>query len=486
MTVFRPRARLAIHIICISYYIVASLSSLFVTGDTTITYLYWLMILIATTVLNNAKAMAIGCLYFFGTMICLALFGSSGTGSLAVADIAVSSLLTICTACFISWIHVVNLVRFNTYEQIKNRERMQRDRLLAVINNINDAIISLTPRGIIKLYNSATMNLLDTNTTLNGKQVDSVLNLVDQDGSAVKITDIINPRKTIERDDLVHVFEDGQKISLYLACSPVRQSYGDTSGSENSGMIIVLRDVTKAKSLDEERDEFISVVSHELRTPVTIAEGSISNLQELTTRGMIQTDTFSQALQSAYEQVLFLAKMVNDLSTLSRAERGAESKAEVIDIRELLNSMYETYQGDATKKGLRIDLDVKNVKGKIKASRLYVEEILQNFITNAIKYTKEGSVTIRANVDKDKVTFAVSDTGIGISRTDQKRIFDKFYRSEDYRTRESNGTGLGLYVTHKLSKLLNTHIYFESKLNHGSTFSFNLPLYKPKQPDDQK
>jgi signal transduction histidine kinase len=108
------------------------------------------------------------------------------------------------------------------------------------------------------------------------------------------------------------------------------------------------------------------------------------------------------------------------------------------------------------------------------ASRLYLHELLQNFITNSIKYTKEGSVTVSVRNKDGLVTFEVKDTGIGISKADQAKVFKKFYRSEDYRTRETGGTGLGLYVATKLAKKLNTTINLSSRLNHGSTFSFAI------------
>ncbi len=114
--------------------------------------------------------------------------------------------------------------------------------------------------------------------------------------------------------------------------------------------------------------------------------------------------------------------------------------------------------------------------GKVNVSRLYFEELLQNFITNAIKYTKSGSVTISATRTKGVVRLSVSDTGIGISRSDQNKVFSKFYRSEDYRIRETNGTGLGLYVANKLAHKLHTTIELKSRINHGSTFSFELPV----------
>ena len=112
----------------------------------------------------------------------------------------------------------------------------------------------------------------------------------------------------------------------------------------------------------------------------------------------------------------------------------------------------------------------------VNESRLYLEELLQNFIANAFKYTHQGSVTIIAKRTKVTVRFTVSDTGIGISRSDQNKVFNKFYRSEDYRIRETNGTGLGLYVSTKLAHKLHTQIELKSRINHGSSFSFELPV----------
>jgi signal transduction histidine kinase len=107
-----------------------------------------------------------------------------------------------------------------------------------------------------------------------------------------------------------------------------------------------------------------------------------------------------------------------------------------------------------------------------------VREILQNFVTNALKYTEKGSVVVSAKPRGDGVMFEVSDTGIGISKADQERVFDKFFRSEDFRTRATSGTGLGLYVTMKLTRLIHADISLESELNEGSTFSIFVPNLK--------
>ena len=284
--------------------------------------------------------------------------------------------------------------------------------------------------------------------------------------------------RTTRRDDLRHVYADGEQVRLEITFAPIKSTYGLLKKSrQESGYIVIARDVTKQKSLEEERDEFISVVSHELRTPITIVEGTLSNLQLLMEKDRQADEKVLQStIKTAHDQVIYLAKMVNDLSTLSRAERGVADEPELIDVADLIHALHRQYQQDASKKGLSLNIDAGTKLGKIKASRLYTEELLQNFITNAIKYTKEGDITIAAKRSKDTVTFSVKDSGIGISRGDQIKIFQKFYRSEDYRIRETSGTGLGLYVSAKLAHKLGTRIDLKSRLNHGSTFSFEMPV----------
>jgi signal transduction histidine kinase len=279
-----------------------------------------------------------------------------------------------------------------------------------------------------------------------------------------------------ERDDLLHKFADGEDIRLSISVAPIKQAFS-SQYITNEGYLFIFRDITKAKSLEEERDEFISVISHELRTPITIVEGTLSNAQLFISRGANTTD-IQKYIHDAHEQILFLASMVNDLGTLSRAERGVGNTAEEIDVDELMHELYARYEPRAKEAALAFDLDISAKIGKVTTSRLYLEEVLQNFITNAIKYTKEGSVTIEAKKTKGGVYFAVKDTGIGISKSDLKHISQKFWRSEDYRTRETSGTGLGLYVVQKLAKKLNIKIEISSRLNHGSIFSFTLPVKK--------
>lgn len=360
----------------------------------------------------------------------------------------------------------------------QRRERLQYDRILTIMNNLTDAAFTTDEKGSVLMYNAAALDLLDTNASLKNKNIGELFSLTTKDNKSANLLDILKEAsRATRRDDLNHTYKDGDSIRLEISFSPIRSNYSLTKRrDELGGYILIMRDVTKQKSLEEERDEFISVVSHELRTPITIVEGTLSNVQVMMQQPK-QPDTkkLATTVATAHEQVVYLAKMVNDLSTLSRAERGVADASEDIDVKTLLQTMHQRYEKEAEAHNLHLNLDLGTKLGQVHVSRLYIEELLQNFITNAIKYTKEGSITISGRTSKGIVTFSVKDTGIGMSRTDQNNIFNKFYRSEDYRIRETNGTGLGLYVATKLANKLGTRIELTSRLNYGSTFSFELP-----------
>lgn len=353
----------------------------------------------------------------------------------------------------------------------------ERQRLLSLINNMGEAVVATDRSGKILLYNAAVLNLLDTNQTLEGKSLDSLLKLRTKSHKQVKLLTLLKESPVgITTTEYLHEFGKNDAINMYINIAPIKLGFREEF---DSGYIVIMRDITKEKSLEEERDEFISVVSHELRTPVAIAEGNISNAIFMNQKSKSIKLT-SESLNQAHEQVVFLASMINDLATLSRAER-TDTKVEVteVDPKELLHSMARDYESEAAAKGLTLTASAAADTQIISTSQLYMHEILQNFVTNAIKYTKKGGIIlhVRSNKNGDAV-FSVADTGIGLSKADQKRVFDKFFRSEDYRTRESSGTGLGLYVTAKLAHKINAQISLESELNKGSTFTITIPSQK--------
>lgn len=354
-----------------------------------------------------------------------------------------------------------------------NTDQLEHERLTSLINSMADAVIAVDEQIRIVLYNASALNIFDVNTIEAGSRLDSLFKPVDKEEKPCDITDVVKAVKVPMTDrDLRLRYADGSLINLYLSVAPVHLGYGSKG---ERGYVLLLRDITREKSLEEERDEFISVVSHELRTPIAIAEGNVGNAQFIAEKSG-DINAIKLALKEAHSQILFLADMMNDLSTLSRAERGKLIvEIEPINIHDLLTELADNYQPEVQTKGLKMLTRLDPRLELLSSSKLYVREILQNFITNAIKYTAKGEVTISAAPEQNGVRFTVQDTGIGISKADQKRVFEKFFRSEDFRTRQANGTGLGLYVTMKLIHLIDAKVGLESKLNEGSTFTVFVP-----------
>jgi PAS domain S-box-containing protein len=361
--------------------------------------------------------------------------------------------------------------------QTKNNEQqIEHQRLTSLINSMADAVIAVDEHAKVVLYNASALNILDLNNIKIDTKLGELLTPVDVNNHPIDLESTVRETKVASTNrDWRLKYSDGSIINLYVSIAPVKLGYGEVG---QSGHVLLMRDITREKSLEEERDEFISVVSHELRTPIAIAEGNIGNAQFIVDKSG-NIDDVKKALKEAHSQVLFLSAMINDLSTLSRAERGVlEVTIETINVADLCESLRSSYTSQAEAKGLRLETSVDPKLEVLYSTKLYVGEILQNFITNAIKYTDKGSVRISAEQAADGVNFKVTDTGIGISKGDQERVFDKFFRSEDFRTRQANGTGLGLYVTMKLARLIHAEISLESELNKGSTFTIHVPSLK--------
>jgi len=455
------------------YHILAALYIILVSGFATPFIIAWILLLAASYGYFSHTGIRMSILMLIATMLA-DIFLHIGDSSTLLTDLLVVTAVLIVggTGIGISQVQEGDGAELS---RSRAKEALERDRILTIVNNLSDAVLSTDKDGIIRVYNASSLNLLDTNNSLNGQHINDILELSDTSNAKIDIMNILKEsRGTTVRDDLT-ISITGETLRLEVTFSPIRSNFSrSTKSSSEDGYILILRDVTKAKSLEEERDEFISVVSHELRTPITVVEGTISNVQLMMERGDVARNILVDGMTTAHDQVLYLSRMVNDLSTLSRAERGVADEKETIKVSDLIADLYKAYEPQALKKKLHFDLDVDASLGNVTASRLYLKELLQNFITNALKYTKEGTLTLSVHRKADIITFTVKDTGIGISKSDQSKIFNKFYRSEDYRTRETGGTGLGLYVAVKLAKKLGTKIELTSRLNYGSSFSFHL------------
>lgn len=355
-------------------------------------------------------------------------------------------------------------------------QNLERERLNSLINSMADGVIAIDEKSQVVIYNGAALNILDMNSSMSGQPLSKIINLIDQNNQPVDLVELVRSTKTsYSSRDFRLKYPDQSFLNLYLSIAPVHLGYGQ--GGQR-GHVLLIRDISHEKALEEERNDFIGVVSHELRTPIAIAEGSISNavfvLEKVKDPAKVK-----EALNKAHEQVVFLSDMVNDLSTLSRAEGNKlQLNVEPINVAALVNDLVTGYRSQAEQKGLQLIAEVDPSLEVLYSGKLYVREIIQNFLTNSIKYTQEGSVTLGARPKDKGVEFFVMDTGIGISQADRERIFDKFFRSNDQRAQTNTGKGLGLYITMKLAKLLHAQIQVESELNKGSRFGIYIPNLK--------
>ncbi len=367
---------------------------------------------------------------------------------------------------------------------IQNQAEAERSRLITLINSMADSVLAVDINGKVTLYNAAALSLLGTHDLL-GKSVEDILKLTDEVETPVDIMGIARGSSTIvQRNDLRFITSDESLINLGVSISPVRTSFKGGS-QNNSAYIMVLRDITKSKNLEQQRDEFLSVITHELRTPVATAEAGLSIL--LTPKMTDLSPNAAKYAQIAHDNIVFLAELINDLASISKLEQGSyKIEPEPLDVKRILQDLAKNNRVAAKAKKLRLKIEPHDDLPDILSSEHEVKEILQNFIANSIKYTTSGSITLSVHaVSKPErgIVFAIKDTGIGIAASDKPHLFEKFYRSEDYRTRSAGGTGLGLYITMKLAERLSAKVWFTSKLNHGTTFYLFLPPYSKLEQD---
>jgi two-component system phosphate regulon sensor histidine kinase PhoR len=250
---------------------------------------------------------------------------------------------------------------------------------------------------------------------------------------------------------------------------------------ETSGAVVVLHDITELRKLERVRRDFVANVSHELRTPLTAIQGFA---ETLLAGAIDDPQNRGRFLQIILEHARRLARLTEDLLMLSKMD----AERLVLEIRRLgvsqfIESCLETVQHRAAEKDLRISVNVSKNLPDIAADRRRLAEVLQNLLDNAVQYTPAGGqIMVSAEAAANEVVITVSDTGMGILRADQSRIFERFYRVDAARSRELGGTGLGLSIAKHLVEAHGGRIWVESEVGHGSQFHFSVPVFDSGQP----
>jgi len=234
----------------------------------------------------------------------------------------------------------------------------------------------------------------------------------------------------------------------------------------------------KIKEVDQMKDEFVSMASHELRTPITGINGYIS---------MMLDESFGQINEKLKESLLLvknsasrLAVLVEDLLNVSRIEQGRiQMEIKPTDPVKVIEETIREFSPQAMQKNIQLIFIAKNLP-MINVDEDRFKQVLINLIGNAVKYTEKGSVELMAE-EKDSgkiLEFTVKDTGIGMSAQERQRLFEKFYRIQNKKTKNISGTGLGLWITKKIIELMGGKLHIDSIEGVGTQATFSFPVAK--------
>lgn len=239
------------------------------------------------------------------------------------------------------------------------------------------------------------------------------------------------------------------------------------------------REIARLKETEKYRKEFIGNVSHELKTPIFNIQGYITTLLD----GALDDQTINRKYLARSEKSIDrLINIVNDLDEISKLESGVlQLDMERFDVVELTREVMDVVEFEARRKRIRISIEEPSSLQPVMvmADKHYIEQVLINLLTNSVRYGNEGGRTQIAFIDMfDKVMVEVSDNGVGISKEDIPRVFERFFRTDKSRSREQGGTGLGLAIVKHVIEAHNENITLRSELGVGSTFSFTLSKNK--------
>jgi two-component system phosphate regulon sensor histidine kinase PhoR len=241
-----------------------------------------------------------------------------------------------------------------------------------------------------------------------------------------------------------------------------------------TGVVMVLHDITEIRRLERARRDFVANVSHEFRTPLTAIRGFSETLLE---GALEDSGNRRRFIEIIHDHALRLTRLTNDLLRLAQIEAGQlQLEHRPVTIANIIDPCIETTRIHATQKGLTLEVqsspDIPAMLGDMQS----LQGVLQELLDNAIRYSSPGGeIKIKTALEGSEIEISVSDTGIGIPKADQARIFERFYRTDPARSRESGGTGLGLAIAKHLIEAHGGRIQVESEVGKGSTFSIFLP-----------
>lgn len=346
----------------------------------------------------------------------------------------------------------------------------------SILQSIADGVLVAEADGTIVMANAPTVHILDLpRAQLIGKRVDELVGLYGESGDewAQTIDSWADRPEALEpQTSLKNRLEIEEKIVL-VHVAPV------FANDDYFGTISIFRDITKEVEVDRMKSEFVSTVSHELRTPMTSIKG-YADLMLMGAAGNLSGSQL-QYLNVIKKNADRLQLLVNDLLDISRIETGKTQLAlQPVDVPRVVNDVVNDHlrgRIQHEEKAISVSAEIAPSLPLVNADPEKITRVLTNLVDNAFNYTPAGgSIKITATANGNFVYISVRDSGIGIRKEDQHKIFDRFFRAESAEVRGVPGTGLGLAIVRSLVEMHGGQLALESEPGEGSIFTFSLPL----------
>ena len=357
---------------------------------------------------------------------------------------------------------VMNEMSERIEEQVQ-RLSAEKQRLDTILSSMGEGIMVTAPDGVITLVNPAFRRLFSISGDVEGKKLVEIS----------RHPDLLEAFKELGKPDVDELLREisiqPNDCTLFTHWVPLNVS------GVRQGIVAVFHDISDLKKVENMRRDFVANVSHELRTPVTIIKGYAETLLD----GALESDPvrarrFVEIIASHSER---LTNLINDILTLSHLEtKEALMELFPLDVHGTISKACMLLRESADQKRILIVNESDGCKlPRVLADQGRLEQVLVNLLENAIKYTPEnGTVRLFTEDIGEFVRVSVADTGIGIPFKDLSRIFERFYRVDEARTREQGGTGLGLAIVKHIVQLHGGDVSVSSEAGHGSLFSFTL------------
>ena len=337
----------------------------------------------------------------------------------------------------------------------------------AAIDSLYDPVIVTDGDGHVTKLNPAAEEIFGSEKENAGKHVGEVARDVRIAGA---VAEAIESQRPVAGEGMASVLPlavDGSERAFRLRTTPMRDN-----GSRLLGAVTLLEDITHLREIDRLKSEFIATASHELRTPLTSVQMGVHLLLEGAVGAL--NDKQTEVLSACREDCERLDKLMRDLLDLSRIEAGeSQPELKTVRTREFIINATEDLRAQVESKGLAFRVLVPVGLPDVKIDSSQIERVLANLVINAIRYTKQGEITIDADCRGNIVAVSVSDTGTGIPQEYLPHIFDKFVQVPGAAT---GGAGLGLAISRLIIEAHGGQISVRSQLDHGSIFTFTLPV----------